>query len=71
MWLLCPVFVGFSSCGTVAAWGSYLCNPWLVAFNEKGRVMMARLSLTSVAMGVGSTDQTVQETGKMVAATLV
>jgi hypothetical protein len=43
----------------------------MVAFNEKGRVMMARLSLTSVLMGVGSTDQTVQETGKMLAATLV
>jgi hypothetical protein len=48
----------------VAGWGSLLGNPWLVAVNEKGRTMAAMLSLTSAAVGAGSTNQTVLKTGK-------
>jgi hypothetical protein len=68
-WLWCPVFDGFSSRGTVAAWGSNLGNPRPAAFNGKGRAMMARLSWAVV--GADSTDRTAQATDKTGAVTLV
>jgi hypothetical protein len=55
----------FSSYGTMVAWGSHLGNPRLVAVSEKRCTMVAMSSLTSVAVGAGSTDRTVLKTGKM------
>jgi hypothetical protein len=62
--LWCSIFGGFSSYGTVAAWGSHLGNPRLVAVNEKGHTTVAMLSLTLAAVGAGSTDWMVLKTGK-------
>jgi hypothetical protein len=67
----CSVFGGFSSYRTVVAWGSHLGNPRLTAVHEKGRTMAAMLSLTSAAVGVGSTDRTVLKTCKTEAVTHV
>jgi hypothetical protein len=66
-----PFLVFFSSYGAVVAWEFHLGNPWLAAVNDKGRTMAAISSLTSAAVGAGSTDRTVLETGKTGAAMLV
>jgi hypothetical protein len=68
---MCSIFSGFSSYGTVVAWGSHLCNPRLAAVNEKGCTTVAMSSLTSTAMGAGSTNRTVLKTGKTGVATRV